>query len=239
MSEHKQTILTISFVIIICLIALIAIIYTFIITINSLHFGKVEALEPDRRLINISPKYNYNFAIPEEDSTDNKVEQIEIAVQDNSSHTKVNYNFSIPDINQMLPRPSSIQIPAIGYNSPIIFSDDVNTGIDNGAWFYPTSHHPFMGESIFLCHRRFFKKYDPKSCWYLDKLQSGDMLYLNYENGMQSSYKITSISVSKSDDINIYQTSSQRIIKLISCSKENGQIGSDSHRIIIIAELVK
>ncbi len=250
MEKDRTTLYTIFLILAICIIALVAVIYTFIITLRTIRFGKVEALEPDRPINIFISHYNYDFKIPTNEDikslnpnkrNQEKTNNLPIKEQDqniNSNYKTVNYNFNIPKLDALLPQLTSIQIPAIAYNSPIIISDDANTGIDNGAWLYPSSKHPLLGEAIFLCHRRYFKKYDPKSCWNLDKIQKGDFVYLNLSNDTQITYKVISVSVTISNDINIYSTSNEKLLKLISCSKRNGKIGSDSHRITVLAKAI-
>ena len=148
-----------------------------------------------------------------------------------------NFNFAIPEKDPN-PGMKSIEIPSIRYDSPIVISDNGDKAVDYGAWHYP-SNHSMDGEAIFLCHRRYFKAFDPKSCWNLDKVKPGDSLFVNYSDGSQSFYKVDSVSVAAGSDINIYHASSDSKIKLISCAKENGRIGSNSHRIIVIASLVE
>lgn len=267
-SENQGVILTIFTVIAVCIIALIGVIYAIYTTLTGLNLGTVEALEPDREVQVLDTQTNYNFAIPnvqEKKVTAEVVEQKkqeepkkEETQQEQTSENKnnepkptYNFNFAIPKFpekaqekttatktqKQKYPAMKSIQIPSIGYDSPVIISNDGDNAVDLGAWQYP-SNHPLKGESIFLCHRRYFKEFDPKSCWYLDRVQNGDDLFINFKDGSRAKYQIISITVKPGDDLNVYNLSDDKVIKLISCSKENGHIGSSTHRIVVIAKLV-
>ena len=239
----RGIVFTILLVIIISVASLVGVVYAFFQSLEALKFGEVQALTPDRNVEIIDQKYDYNFAVPDKQEIIVQNETQEVAQSQDEQDTKpveelpvYNYNFAIPTITT-LPAMKSIQIPSISYNSPVVISDNADTGIDNGAWYYP-SNHAMEGESIFLCHRRYFKSSDPKSCWDLDKVKTNDYLYLNFADGTQYTYKIRSISVASGEDISIYHASDDKVLKLISCAKENGHIGSDSHRIVLIAEKV-
>lgn len=243
---NRGIVFTILLVMIVSVAALVGVVYSFMQSLDALNFGEVQALSPDRDVEIINQKYDYNFAVPEPKPVEEQVEQPaenqeqkEEPQQEAPKEEPVivyNYNFPIPEISA-LPAMKSIQIPSIGYNSPVVISDNADTGIDHGAWYYP-SNHPMEGEAIFLCHRRYFKSSDPKSCWDLDKVKSNDYLYLNFGDGTQYTYKVRSISVATGEDISIYHSGDDSMLKLISCAKENGKIGSDSHRIVLIAEKV-
>jgi len=232
-SENQGVILTILIVILICIISLVGVIYSLVTTIRDLDLGTAYALEPDRKVSVFERNTNYNFAVPaleevSEEEAPEKKEEKEVRTR-----PVYNYNFPIPD-RQANPAMKSIQIPSIRFDSPIVVSDDGDSAVDSGAWHYP-SNHPLDGEAIFLCHRRFFKVFDPKSCWDLDKVKEGDSLFINFADGTQAYYKVDSIAVTPGSDINIYHASDESVIKLISCAKEDGRIGSDSHRIVVLA----
>ncbi|MBD3280715.1 sortase [Candidatus Dojkabacteria bacterium] len=249
---NRGIVLTILLVVIISVASLVGVVYALIQSLNELNFGEVNAFTPDREVEIIGQNYNYNFAVPSEQ--EGQVEPVDSNEQENEEETEsaseeaaqdsdeaepipeYNYNFPIPKITSN-PQMKSIQIPTISYNSPVVVSDNADTGIDHGAWYYP-SNHPSEGEAIFLCHRRYFASEDPKSCWYLDKVKNGDYLYLNLDGGRQYTYQVSSVSVADGSDISIYHTSDEEILKLISCAKEDGKIGSDSHRIVLIAHRV-
>lgn len=260
MSENQGVILTISVVVLVCVIALVGVVYAFIQTLKSLQFnGTMSALEPDREVTLLQTKNNFNFAIPKAEvkqeppkiettptnttdskNSDTKTQEAntsDTGDKKDSNKKEYNYNFPIPEAEVNLPQIKNIQIPSINYNSPVIISNDGDSAIDYGAWFYP-SGHPLAGESIFLCHRRYFKSSDPKSCWNLDKVKTNADLYITFADGSQANYKIDTISVAKGTDMNVYNTSQDKKIKLISCSKQNGKIGSADYRIVVIASLV-
>lgn len=245
--ENRGIALTILLVIVISVASLIGVIYSLVEAFESIEFGEVRAINPDRVVSILPQRYDYNFSIPEDISVSEQLGTSEVSdpasknsladdIQDQATGAVYNYNFAIPH-PRMYPAIRSIQIPSINYDSPVIVSDDANAGIDLGAWYYP-SKHPFEGEAIFLCHRRFFKENDPKSCWNLDKVDSGDFVYLNFSNGEQFTYQVRSIAVTTGKDISIYHSGDEPYLKLISCAKENGRIGSDSHRIVLIAKKV-
>lgn len=240
-SESHGILLTIFLVIAICVIALIGVGYSFVQTWNQLSLNNQSALAPDRKFSVYETQTNYNFAIPvesaeEEEKEEEKPEPKVEEKEEKKDKPIYNYNFQIPK-KKPLPQMAAIEIPKIDYKSPIIISDDGDSAVDKGAWHHP-SNHPLEGEAIFLCHRRYFLSNDQKSCWNLDQLKKGNSMYIYFDDGTQAYYKIQSISVTKGTDVNVYHTSSENLIKLISCSMEDGKIGSTDYRIVVIAEMV-
>ncbi len=132
----------------------------------------------------------------------------------------------------------TILIPAIGVNSPVINGSDGDAILDKGFWHYPSSNMPGQGETIILCHRRFFGQQDPRTCWNLDFLKPGDFIQVNDNAGKPISYVVKSVNVKTPDDLNIYQLSKENYLKIISCSLENGRPGGSTHRVIVVAEKV-
>ncbi|MBN1331278.1 sortase [Candidatus Dojkabacteria bacterium] len=238
LGENRGIVFTILLVIFISIAALIGVVYSLVQSFETLRFGEVNALSPDREVDIVDQKYDYNFAVPavQQPAPEDLLEEQKPESEAEVEVPIYNYNFPIPEFSS-LPAMKSIQIPSIKYNSPVVISNNADTGIDKGAWYYP-SNHPAEGEAIFLCHRRYFGQVSPKSCWNLDKVKTNDYLYLNFNDGTQYTYKVVSISVADGSDISIYHASEAQELKLISCAKENGRIGSDSHRIVLIAKKV-
>lgn len=227
-TENRGITITILLVVIISIGALIAVVYSLIQALQQVEFGSFSSLVPDRQIKVLPRENNYNFAIPTAEIIEDEPEV---------KGLNYNFNFAIPE-KKALPEMESIKIPAINYSSPIIESENAVEAVEQGAWHYP-SNHPLEGEAIFLCHRRYFSQRDSKSCWYLDRVKKGDSLFINFSDGSQKYYKVTSVNVTDAENLSIYNASTEEMIKLISCSISNGKIGGDSHRITVTADAVK
>lgn len=234
LGENRNLLLTIFIIFAISVTALIGVIYSFVTTLQAIQTSDMntQEFEPDREVKIVDRKYDYNFAIPVQAE-----EPVEKTSEEEETEKPVyDYNFRIPEKDN--PIMKTIQIPKIGYNAKIYSGTDGASAVEQGAWHYP-SNHPLDGEAIFLCHRRYFRSSDSRSCWYLDRLRVGDNIYINLEGDTQLSYSVESISVNPAEDINVYNLSEDNVIKIISCSIINGKIGGDSHRIVILAKLTQ
>ncbi|MFQ5492808.1 MAG: sortase [Candidatus Dojkabacteria bacterium] len=125
-----------------------------------------------------------------------------------------------------------ISIPSVNINSPIVQGQNGDAALDQGMWLYPSQYA--KGEKILLCHRRYFGTNDPRSCWFIDRANRGDIIKIIDKNGKVAKYKIKSQSVRKGNDLSIFKASSDDIIKIITCTP----LGSSSHRLVTIAKRV-
>ncbi len=192
----------------------------------------------------------YNFLIPEvteleenEDSTEelpqdtsnSYIEPSEVQIERDSllSPEQKQYAF---DANVTTGVIGEIVIPKIGVKGNVLGGADGDALMDQGFWMYPSSATPGNGETILMCHRRFFGSKDQRSCWNLDQLQKGDLIQIIDPNGMPIRYEVQTITVKSPDDVNVYETSRENFLKLISCSLPGGVPGGSDYRIVVIAE---
>ena len=92
-SENQGIIITVLLVVTICVIALIAVVYTFITTFRDLDMGTVHALEPDREVKMFDREVNYNFALPQEEQENTEVKVVEDEDEDKNKYYINRYLF--------------------------------------------------------------------------------------------------------------------------------------------------
>lgn len=128
-----------------------------------------------------------------------------------------------------------ILIPKIGINSPVLQGLGANDLLEKGFWTYPSSNKLGEGEQVFLCHRRFFGPYDPRSCWFLDQIKKGDEILLKF-SGTDLNYEVVGVNVFDGDDPLIYSISNKEdYIKLVTCTP----LYSNEQRLVVLAKRVK
>lgn len=125
-----------------------------------------------------------------------------------------------------------IMIPSVKIDSPVIQGGDGDAALDQGMWLYPTSYA--KGEKVLLCHRRFFGPSDPRSCWYMDRVKTGDIITLQGKAGNTFRYEVITQGVRDGDDLAIFRAGDDDIVKIITCTP----LGSSSHRLITIARRI-
>ena len=139
---------------------------------------------------------------------------------------------SLPKIQSQL----KINIPKIGIDSPIWQGNDANNYLEKGFWAYPFSGALGKGENVFLCHRRFFGPNDPRSCWFLDKLEKNDLINIYVAEEVEMVYQIIDIKIFSDQDPNIYNIDLDKdLIRIVTCNP----LYSNSERLVVIAERIK
>ncbi|MBN1915987.1 sortase [Candidatus Dojkabacteria bacterium] len=126
-------------------------------------------------------------------------------------------------------------IPKINVRANVFGGSDGDSLMDQGFWMYPSSSTPGNGETIVLCHRRYFQQDDPRSCWNINLLEKGDLIQVNDPSGKPIRYSVRSVTIKNPNDVNIYETSKRNFIKIISCSLQSGVPGGSDNRIVVIA----
>jgi len=128
-----------------------------------------------------------------------------------------------------------IVIPKIGINSPVMQGLGANDLLEKGFWTYPGSYELGKGEVVMLCHRRYFGPYDPRGCWFLDKVAKGDEIIMKYAD-VSLSYEIVGVNVFEGDDPLIYSISdTDDYIKIVTCTP----LYSNTHRLVVLAKRTK
>jgi len=154
--------------------------------------------------------------------------------QQEDDFTPKELRFEFPNLaNYQANNLSRIRIPSLSINSPIIFGSNGDAALDQGFWFYPGSYN-VKGEKIFFCHRRYWGRNHPHSCWYLDKLAVGQNIVLDTKSGTSLNYQVLSVTQVPAGDSNYLKASPDDYVKIITCAP----LGYSTHRLIVIAKLV-
>jgi len=130
-----------------------------------------------------------------------------------------------------------IKIPRIGVDSPVLQGFNVYDLLKQGWWLYPASYTNGPGEKIFYCHRRYFGRFDPRTCWNLNQVILDDLIYLYNSDGQIFTYKVISTSIVRGDVLNTMRPSTKEYVKIITCGTENGAPGGNDYRVVVLAEL--
>lgn len=134
---------------------------------------------------------------------------------------------------------SKVTIPKIGVITNIYQGLDGDQLLKQGWWLYPTSYATGTGEKIFYCHRRFFGRNDPRTCWNMNKLTIDDRINVTNTAGVNFQYKVISVSVVHQSVSNMMIPSDKNYIKIITCGTATGEPGGNDYRVVVLAELVK
>jgi len=124
-----------------------------------------------------------------------------------------------------------ITIPKISVDSPIVQGLG-GEGLKQGFWVYPSSQIG-EGEVILLCHRRYFGPNDPRSCWYIDQVSTGDEIFVN-KGSETLKYSVVGTHSYPANDSTIYTVSEDNYIKIVTCHP----LGSSTERFVVLAKLV-
>jgi len=175
------------------------------------------------------PDYNFNFEVPSSPnvSDDNELQSFPDAILNDAKLA----DFVGEETTQTN---LQIIIPKIEVNSLVLQGKDSTKLLQQGFWIYPSSKALGEGEVLLLCQRRYFGKYDPRSCWFLDKLLRGDEIIVNIEN-YQLTYRVTGVNTFIENDPLIYAISeADDYIKIITSAPLSG----NTHRLVVLAERV-
>lgn len=129
----------------------------------------------------------------------------------------------------------SILIPKLKVNSPIVQGLNSEELLKQGFWVVPSNRKLGVGEIIMLCNRRFFGPFDSKSCWFLDQISKNDEIIVNVD-GESLRYFVVGISVYNSRDPLIYSSSeTQDFIKIVTTDP----LYSNENRLVVLAQRQK
>lgn len=173
---------------------------------------------------------DYNFEVPKENTNNANInfESFPDAILSDAILAGYGSGNDTPQVNLQ------IVIPKIGVNSPVLQGLGADDLLERGFWTYPGSYELGKGEVVMLCHRRFFGPYDPRSCWFLDKLANGDEIIMKYSD-VSLKYQVVGVSVFEGDDPLIYSISdSDDYIKIVTCTP----LYSNTHRLVVLAKRI-
>lgn len=260
--DDQNTFLMIGGVLIVCIIALIAVVSSIWALIRAPVNSAINTVSNFIRIQSL----DYNFTIPVVAITPTPVPtpsptpinippiNIDLGFDEEKD---IDYNFtisSIPqtsafadalytdsdliDIQERGETPEqknlSIQIPLINVNSPVVQGIDSESLIKEGFWVVPSSRRLGQSEVIFLCNRRYFGPDDPKSCWFLDKVGTGNYITVKYGD-KELTYSVVGVNTFSAEDPLVYQaTEGEDLIRIVTTDPLN----SNENRLVILAERV-
>lgn len=183
--------------------------------------------EPD-----LSRTYDYNFTVPAKDSTNvgAQLQSFPDAIIDDARLAEVSLSGSeTPQVNLQ------IKIPKINVNSPVFQGYGAEDLLDRGFWVHPASGTLGEGEVMMLCHRRHFGPYDPRSCWYLDRILVGDEITVDYYD-VTLKYEVVGTNIFEANDPLIYSINTKGdYIKIVTCTP----LYSNAQRLVVLAKRVQ
>jgi LPXTG-site transpeptidase (sortase) family protein len=175
--------------------------------------------------------------------------------------TSVNYNFPVPALDEQIIADTEVsgfedailndavlagygegtraqtniklKIPKLDVNAYIYQGLGGGDELRKGFWAYPTSKPFGQGDLILLCHRRYFGTNDPRSCWYLDKLEKGDKMKVT-RGDANLNYEVVGVNVFEPTDPRIYTISNDDYLKIVTCTP----LGISTHRLVILAKRI-
>ncbi|MDO8668419.1 MAG: sortase [bacterium] len=125
-------------------------------------------------------------------------------------------------------------ITKIGVNAPIVESKNPADGLSQGAWKTPESSTPDKGGNTVITGHRF--KYLPPNnltFFLLDKLTSGDLIALRWQNQVYY-YRVKETKVVPAAEISILEPTALPTLTLYTCDP----IFSTANRLVVVAELL-
>jgi len=154
--------------------------------------------------VNLGNKsYNYNFQVPDpklEDLKESTSSQMVVKVETDDS--RFNFNFPIPKVQftrDLIQHQDSIlddamaagygteiggdfgsnieiDIPYLGIRSEVWEGNGSRDLLKEGFWMHPDSKNLSEGQVILMCYRRFLSPLDPRSCWNLENVETGQKI---------------------------------------------------------------
>lgn len=261
--DDQNTFLMIGGVLIVCLIALIAVISSIWALIRDPVNAVVDSISTFIRIQTL----DYNFALPVEvvaspnpvpQPTPSPINIPPINISFGSKTEKdIDYNFPVDNTvtslfedalysdtqleemtnnNQTIEQKKlSIQIIPLNINSPIVQGLDSENLLKQGFWVLPSSRKIGKAEVVLLCSRRYFGPTDAKSCWFLDKIALGNLITISYNNN-SISYKVVGVNRFNANDPLVYKASeNEDLIRIVTTDP----LESNVNRLVVLAERVR
>jgi len=261
--DDQNTFLMIGGVLIVCLIALIAVISSIWALVREPVNAVVNTISTFIRIQTL----DYNFALPVEVvATPTPVPQpspspinippLNISLGSNFQKD-IDYNFPVDNTvtslfedalysdtqledmskgNQTVEQKNlSIQILPLNINSPVVQGLNSEDLLKQGFWVLPSDRKIGKAEVVFLCSRRYFGPTDPKSCWFLDKIALGNLITISYNNN-NINYSVVGVNRFNANDPLVYKASdNEDLIRIVTTDP----LESNVNRLVILAERVR
>lgn len=141
-----------------------------------------------------------------------------------------------------VPSQDTILIPKINVTAPLVYPDQrdnaaILEAIKEGVAHYPNTALPGRVGNVFLTgHSSYYwwsgGKYNQVFAL-LDKLATGDLIYVYYQGGRYS-YRVSRAFVVNPDQVDVLNASDKPILTLMTCTP----VGTNLRRLIIQADLI-
>lgn len=255
--DDQNTFLMIGGVLIICLIALIAVISSIWSLIRTPVNAVINTVSTFIRVQTL----DYNFPLPTviavtpnpPSSNPTPVNIPAINITFGSYVKDIDYNFPVDNSvsNQfedalysdtqvielgknLVQKNLSIQIPTLNIDSPIVQGTDSENLLKEGFWVLPSERKLGKSEVILNCSRRYFGPTDPKSCWFLDKISIGNAITIKY-NDLTLTYKVVGMNRFKAEDPLVYKANeNEDLLRIVTTDP----LDSNENRLVVLAERV-
>jgi LPXTG-site transpeptidase (sortase) family protein len=245
--DDQNTFIMIIGVMIICIIALCAVMNTIwqIIRqpVNNIITGITTAIHLQT--------LDYNFDIPDVDGLPEPGQ--DNSGNDNGSNNGGNSNqpqfpseirsysgalYTLDEINSITlsggtPSQTNLEISigSIGVNTKIYQGEPSEDFLRQGFWSSPTESELGDGEVVFFCNRRFFGPSDSRGCWNIDKVQISDDIIIKFEDTLLE-YKVIGTNIFEANDPTIYQINpDDDLLKIITTHPLEG----NNQRYVVLA----
>ncbi|MEO6729148.1 MAG: sortase [Candidatus Dojkabacteria bacterium] len=260
--DDQNTFLMIGGVLIVCLIALIAVISSIWALVRDPINTVISTVSTFIRIQTL----DYNFAVPiavaptpvpQPNPIPSPINIPPINIILGSNEKDIDYNFPVDtsstsqfedalfsdtNLEEMLgngqtiqQKNLNIQIPSLNINSPIVQGLNSEDLLKEGFWVLPSERKLGKAEVVLLCSRRYFGPTDSKSCWFLDRIALENIITISY-NSYSLNYKVVGINRFNGNDPLVYKASADEdLIRIVTTDP----LDSNINRLVILAERVR
>ncbi len=185
-------------------------------------------------IVSEGAEYNYNFYVPAAPPSKENIQELQSIPDAIITDAQLAGYGSSQDQNAGSAG-FGIRIPKIGVDSPVVQGLGANDLLEQGFWVHPNSGQLGKGLVTMLCHRRYFGPYDPRSCWFLDRLEKGDEIQMGYE-GKDLIYEVVGVNEYEGSNPLIYNFSeTDDYIKIVTCTP----LYSNQNRLVVLAKRIR
>lgn len=254
--EDQNTFLLVAAILVVCIVAIIVMV-GLIWGVVAKPIG--DTISNVSEFFKIQEPLNYNFPIPEVPVTQEPVANDQNNIEDSEgSEPSIKYDMPYKEAqilgayteninreplvietaksryttsNSLTQVKFNVRIPSIGMNAPAMHGNNIEFILQSGFLIYPGSDLSMEGSIILICYRSQFKSTDPKSCWYLDKLQKDDEIVID-NFGSETKYRIIGTNIINFNADFLYQKpADDKYLQIITNDGNN--------RLIILAERIQ
>uniref|UniRef100_A0A7C4QXR3 Class D sortase n=1 Tax=candidate division CPR3 bacterium TaxID=2268181 RepID=A0A7C4QXR3_UNCC3 len=153
------------------------------------------------------------------------------------------WGIKFPETGGLVEPDNTLFIPKIGVQAPIIYSssrnqDDINKLLLEGVVHYNQTSFPGEKGNVFITgHSSYYWWSDGKYNTVfsiLDKLVSGDVIYINYKN-KRYTYQVYDMKVVLPNDISVLEKGNDFNLTLMTCTP----VGTNYKRLIVKAKQIE